>query len=528
MKNIWKANFIFLMLCVTACDWTPDRLPYADFDIDPEFPCIVPCEVTFINKSTFYDSLHWDWGDGRDTLVVGELASLVHTYKQTFPNGMEVTLTAYRDEKVDQITQEVVVNEPGIIIPNFSFEFLNENQFYPTTLRLKNESIWPQDDSLTFDWRIEDLENGQTIFSSIEANPLVLFDGGDRINGQYLVKLKVRSAISQFSPPEETQVIDIRLKASLTATCNSCYVDSTLRFLDGTQGVKDQYMIDWGEGIGWQSYKDFPETHVYESAGTYTIQYAVRGKGVLSDTIEEIVEIVDRNAAFSCGDIWYDSRDGKGYKTVFVTETGQCWFAENLRYGEPIDSIKIPTLGDDIPQFYWENYDSVNALKGGLYNFQEISLSGETPIINTPNPDPPTTGNRGICPLGWHIGSDTEWMDLERGLGMTESEIQLINGAPWRGEGINIRQKLISRLSIEPVTSFACFNDENTFDCLECTLGQFPPSIHFWTYTTESSNYMSCSGIFRRIDFGINPSPGIMRSHSDRNFYTACVRCVQD
>ena len=45
---------------------------------------------------------------------------------------------------------------------------------------------------------------------------------------------------------------------------------------------------------------------------------------------------------------------------------------------------------------------------------------------------------RGLCPSGWHVPTDEEWMALEMELGMSESEA---NSTGWRGtdEGTQLR-----------------------------------------------------------------------------------------
>ena len=44
----------------------------------------------------------------------------------------------------------------------------------------------------------------------------------------------------------------------------------------------------------------------------------------------------------------------------------------------------------------------------------------------------PAVMTEGICPSGWNISSDEEWIELEMYLGMSESEA---NSTGWRGSG---------------------------------------------------------------------------------------------
>jgi uncharacterized protein (TIGR02145 family) len=47
----------------------------------------------------------------------------------------------------------------------------------------------------------------------------------------------------------------------------------------------------------------------------------------------------------------------------------------------------------------------------------------------------------GICPSGWHIPSDGEWMELEMSLGMSESEA---SSDDWRGTDEGFQMKSTS------------------------------------------------------------------------------------
>jgi uncharacterized protein (TIGR02145 family) len=103
-----------------------------------------------------------------------------------------------------------------------------------------------------------------------------------------------------------------------------------------------------------------------------------------------------------------DSRDGKMYKTVTIGS--QTWMVENL-------NVNHYSNGDIIPEAksaqewmnYWKNKegawcyynnDSSNRkLHGKLYNWYAVT-------------DP-----RGIAPLGWHVPSGDDWIDLVQYLG---------------------------------------------------------------------------------------------------------------
>jgi uncharacterized protein (TIGR02145 family) len=105
---------------------------------------------------------------------------------------------------------------------------------------------------------------------------------------------------------------------------------------------------------------------------------------------------------------------GNIYSTIQLGN--QVWMSENLKTikfknGDVIDSTNQKTLyfnnGDWSHLLtgawsYYENEPTKNSLYGKLYNWYAVN------------------DNRGICPTGWHIPSDSEWKILEEYLGGNE------------------------------------------------------------------------------------------------------------
>ena len=87
---------------------------------------------------------------------------------------------------------------------------------------------------------------------------------------------------------------------------------------------------------------------------------------------------------------------------------GQCWFADNLATDQYSNGDLIPTgLNDTTWQYTTAgaysiyNNDSANdVIYGKLYNWYT------------------TVDTRGLCPTGWHVPTDCEWMYLEGSIGM--------------------------------------------------------------------------------------------------------------
>jgi uncharacterized protein (TIGR02145 family) len=106
-----------------------------------------------------------------------------------------------------------------------------------------------------------------------------------------------------------------------------------------------------------------------------------------------------------------EDNDGHTYKTVLIGpgKAGtQTWMAENVRTTTYTNGDAIPNVTDG-PDWiglatgaycwYNNNKDSFDIPYGKLYNWFAVQDS------------------RGLCPVGWHVPSNTEWVDLLTCLG---------------------------------------------------------------------------------------------------------------
>ena len=130
-----------------------------------------------------------------------------------------------------------------------------------------------------------------------------------------------------------------------------------------------------------------------------------------------------------CGGMLSMSFDGYTYDLVVIGN--QCWFSENLRSDNYADGTSIVSgetsyswgvMNDGDQCVYGEgnanvlggNDDEVENLSnyGRLYSGAAVLYSG------------------GLCPSGWHVPSDDDWMTLELELGMDASQLVYLD---WRG-----------------------------------------------------------------------------------------------
>lgn len=103
---------------------------------------------------------------------------------------------------------------------------------------------------------------------------------------------------------------------------------------------------------------------------------------------------------WNCGDLL--SYAGRDYGTVLIG--AQCWMAENLNIGTLLDG-NLESHNNNVIEKYCYNNEPENCeIYGGLYSWMEMMGYPSLPAI---------TSFQGLCPTGWHIPSDEEWMQLE-------------------------------------------------------------------------------------------------------------------
>jgi uncharacterized protein (TIGR02145 family) len=98
--------------------------------------------------------------------------------------------------------------------------------------------------------------------------------------------------------------------------------------------------------------------------------------------------------------------DGNVYRTVTIGD--QAWLGENLRVTRYRNGSVIPYVVDDSlwsvltsGAYCWGSEDtaSYKATYGALYNFYAVNDSC------------------GLCPKGWHVATEAEWLNMEAYLG---------------------------------------------------------------------------------------------------------------
>ncbi len=110
--------------------------------------------------------------------------------------------------------------------------------------------------------------------------------------------------------------------------------------------------------------------------------------------------------------------DGNVYQTVLIGD--RCWMMENLkvthyRNGDPIPHVTSNSSWGGLSTGAYCDFNNEGGnveTYGRLYNWYAVNDS------------------RPIAPKGWHVPTDTEWKQLERYLGMSQTDA---NNIGWRG-----------------------------------------------------------------------------------------------
>jgi len=212
--------------------------------------------------------------------------------------------------------------------------------------------------------------------------------------------------------------------------------------------------------------------------------------------------------------------DGNTYKTVKIGS--QTWMAENLKTTRLNDNVKIPVVENNdsfialkTPAFCWYKNDTIyKKIYGGLYNWYSVK-----------------TGK--LCPAGWHVPTDAEWLKMELAIGLTQEDA--IDGVWDRGKEHGAKLKVLSAWetpdnSVKP-SGFAALpgglrGDDGSFMGARVKSGMsFNLHTVFWSSTPrEGTTLQNARDAYFR---SVNKDNSIERNLSavSRGHY---IRCIKD
>ena len=212
-------------------------------------------------------------------------------------------------------------------------------------------------------------------------------------------------------------------------------------------------------------------------------------------------------ATFTCGTSTVKDVDNNEYNTVQIGD--QCWMKENLRTSTTTGNTYHANNNADNDEAYGLLYDWTAVMQGA-------TSSGANP-----------SGVQGICPTGWHVPSDAEWMQMEMELGMSQSD------ANKHGDRGNFAVKLSGSTgwtssTVTNAVGNPSATDRNStgFSALPAgsyTLdgyGNFGDMVLFWSATAYNDIY----AYLRYLGYA---NVGVYRNPTDKG-YGYSVRCLKN
>jgi len=183
-------------------------------------------------------------------------------------------------------------------------------------------------------------------------------------------------------------------------------------------------------------------THLVNIAGHHALvfqfgnqtAYAYNNPDAVTDTFDNTAKIYSKtNLAVSGGQVKLDlicggktqvkDAGGTAYPIVRIGE--QCWMAKNLDYDNGCSSNGWENSTDTGWCGYYEGGPFTD--EGLLYQWS-AAMDGAT-----------TEGAQGICPDGWHIPSDDDWLELEIQIcgyiGNSDCATTFTTTTDYRGDG---------------------------------------------------------------------------------------------
>lgn len=213
--------------------------------------------------------------------------------------------------------------------------------------------------------------------------------------------------------------------ASFTSNLTFISPGSSVQFTDLSAKTPTTWL--WNFGDGNISTSQNP-SHTFPIEGLFTVSLAV-SNSFGTDTAIKINYITVSAGGTETGTV--ADYDGNLYNTVKIGD--QWWMAEDIKTTHFADGEAIPVVEDntawinlgytDKARCFYDNSLQNGNTYGALYSWAAAMNGAGTSEINP-------SGVRGVCPDGWHLPSDAEWIELEMFLGMSFAQADAFG---WRG-----------------------------------------------------------------------------------------------
>jgi len=207
----------------------------------------------------------------------------------------------------------------------------------------------------------------------------------------------------------------------------------------------------------------------------------------------------------SCPDLPVVTYGGEEYPTVLIEN--RCWMAKNLNIGiKIIDTLQMTDNG--VIEKYCYEADTTNCkIYGGLYLWDEaMQYKSEE-------------GTRGICPEGWHIPTNREFVDLFLYVDNDHGFLIDNQDSLWKDKGYSENFNLTGFSALPGGDSFLTYDNEGNRKNRYLGLKEFTV---FWC-SKEWNDYSA-------VSFSIE-LPNDILDHGiyfSKHFIGCSIRCIKD
>lgn len=293
-------------------------------------------------------------------------------------------------------------------------------------------------------------------------------------------------------------------KADFVASPTEARVGDMVGFSDLSENIPREWFWEFGDGD--TSTSQHP-THYYMFVGEFDVSLTVKNSfGTNIELKSNYIKVIQNHEI--CGEV--TDIDNNAYSTIQIGD--QCWFAENLKTTKLIDGTDIALVTNttdwnsiNSPAYCWYNDNAVNSdTYGALYNWYTVETEQ-------------------LCPEGWRVASDGDYIELEINLGISQGELEEYG---WRGtnEGSKMAGEhelwTNGKLKNDDFFAYSGFNAVPGGNRGSFQYTDISTNAYFWT-STES---VDGNAWYRRLNFNTEK---LGRQYSNiKNAYS--VRCVKD
>lgn len=361
--------------------------------------------------------------DSTVTFRLGRTAPVLHKVSEVSIAGGQTSSVAVQDLVCSGADYTISGSVPGDIEGAYRIAWFKSSDGGSNWDLMEGETS----PSLTLtDMRNEN--SAEDVFKDYWFKRYIYTNGADYVQSNPIKIRVINQTLKLSSAVDTVDVWNYSKGIRITAPQESEFQWTWLREND-TKPVTVEYVLrPQKEELHFFAYKDFLDGTMFDSrVNKILLETTVMERCKHEDTLKIYVrqkpsvksgynEATGGAAAdFHCGEVFQDNETGVGsnkeYRTVRIGN--RCWFADNLN--------RTTKTGEGDSKCYEDN-DANCEKYGRLYNWMGATRS-TTSQYNTGEEV------RGICPAGWHLPSNREWIQLFADMGVTvDADNSVVDG----------------------------------------------------------------------------------------------------